>query len=426
MKTSRRGFLSAAAAAGTWALARSASAEPAGRGLKLGLIGAGWYGMVDAKAALKAGGVEIAAVSDVDSQHLVTSAEELEKLQGKRPLTFKHHEELLDCKGLDAVIIGTPPQWHALQLLAALDRGLDVYCEKPIAYDIREGRAMVDAVHKAGRIVQVGFQRRQSKAFRQVQQCIDSGALGRIVQVDAQIHYTAGTLDPTPQPPPRWLDWDLWCGPAPKIPYSPQVGHKNWRLEKTTGHGHLADWGIHWIDAVRMILRLPMPKRITAVGGLYALAGKITTPDTLAAQFEFDRCPVVWRHRIWGAEEYSPETSNGIFFFGEKGTIFSNDEKWVLIPKGKDSPREEHVAKSDQGLAHMADFLDAVRTRRQPSCLIDDAFRSTATVKLGMISYETGSTVDWDEAHEQIPGNEPAAKLLKRPYRAPWKHPYQG
>jgi hypothetical protein len=100
MKTSRRGFLSAAAAAGTWALARPASGEPPKRGLKLGVIGVGWYGMVDAKAALKAGGVEIAAVSDVDSQHLVNSAGELEKLQGKRPLAFKHYEELLDSKGL--------------------------------------------------------------------------------------------------------------------------------------------------------------------------------------------------------------------------------------------------------------------------------------------------------------------------------------
>jgi predicted dehydrogenase len=311
-------------------------------------------------------------------------------------------------------------------LLAALQRGLDVYCEKPIAYDIREGQAMVDAVHKAGRIVQIGFQRRQSKAFRQVQQVIDSGELGRIVQVDAQIHYTAGTLDPTPQPPPPSLDWDLWCGPAPKIPYSPQVGHMNWRLEKTTGHGHLADWGIHLIDAVRTILRLPMPKRITAAGGLYELKGKITTPDTLTVQFEFDRCPVVWRHRLWGAEEYSPETSNGVFFFGTKGTIFCNEEKWVLLRKGKGGQREEHEAKSDHGLDHMVDFLDAVRTRRQPTCLIDDAFRSTATVKLGMISYETGSAVHWDEARQQIPGNEVAVKLLQRPYRAPWKHPYQG
>jgi len=427
MQTSRRGFLNAAAAAGTWALARSAPGGPARPTLNLGVIGVGWYGMVDAKAALKAGGVQIAAVCDVDSQHLVNSADDLEKLQGRRPYTFKHYEELLGLKDLDAVIIGTPPQWHALQLLAALDRGLDVYCEKPLAYDIREGRAMVDAVHKAGRIVQIGFQRRQSKAFRQVQQCIDSGELGRIVQVDAQIHYTAGTKDPTPQAPPAALDWDLWCGPGPKIPYSPQVGHVNWRLEKTSGHGHLVDWGIHLIDACRTILGLATPTQVTAAGGLYYLKGKITTPDTLSVHFEFDRAPLVWRHRIWGAEEYNPETGNGIFFYGDKATVFAGDGKWVVLPRGKGAERKAPAfekAEADLGLLHVEDFLRAVRTRRPPTCLIDDAFRSTATVQLAMIAYETASTIRWDAASEHIPGNPAAAQLLKRAYRPPWKHPF--
>ena len=129
--------------------------------LKMGLIGCGWYGMVDAKAALEAGRVEFVAICDVDSEHLEQSAAELEKAQGKRPKTFKQYADLLKVPELEAVIIGTPPHWHALQLIASLERGLDVYCEKPLAYDVREGRAMVDAVKKSGRIVQVGFQRRQ-------------------------------------------------------------------------------------------------------------------------------------------------------------------------------------------------------------------------------------------------------------------------
>ncbi len=113
------------------------------------------------------------------------------------------YEELLDLKGLDAVIIATPPHWHALQFIAALQRGLDVYCEKPLAYDIREGQAMVEAAARHGRVVQIGFQRRQSKAFAAVKRLIDSGAAGKIVQVDAQIHYTAGLKDPSPAGPAR-------------------------------------------------------------------------------------------------------------------------------------------------------------------------------------------------------------------------------
>ena len=420
----RRAFL-ATAAATTAALARSVHAAAENRKLKMGVLGVGWYGMVDAKAALRVGGVDVTAICDADSEHLKKNAAELEKLQGTRPKTFKRYQDLLD-EDLDCVVIGTPPHWHALMLIAALEKGLDVYCEKPVAYDVREGRAMVEAVKKSDRVVQVGFQRRQSKAFEEVREFIDAGEAGRIVQVDAQIHYRAGTKDPTPQDPPASLDWDLWCGPGPKIPYSPQVGHFNWRLEKTSGHGHLVDWGIHLIDSVRMTLGLGMPNEIMAAGGLYYLEGKITTPDTLTVHFEFDRCPVVWRHRLWGAEEYTPEANNGIFFFGDKATIFSTDRKWVVIPNGKPKERVEHEAKSDLGTDHMADFLEAVRTRRQPDCTIEEGYRSTATVQLGMIAYETESTVRWDESSEQIIDNPPAATLLKRPYRQPYEHPYRG
>jgi predicted dehydrogenase len=204
------------------------------------------------------------------------------------------------------------------------------------------------------------------------------------------------------------------------------VGHVRWRLEKTTGHGHLVDWGIHLVDAVRVILGESVPRQVTAAGGLYYLKDKITTPDTLMVHFEFERCPLVWRHRIWGAEEYAPEANNGLFFFGDKATVFATDGRWVVIPNGKAADRKEFKTVSNAGLAHMADFLQAVRSRKQPSCLIEDAFQSTTTVQLGMIAYESGSTVRWDAASEQIPGNPAAAALLKRDYRGPWTHPYRG
>jgi len=398
-------------------------AEP-DRKLKLGLIGCGWYGMVDLQAAFQVGGVEVIALCDADSEHLSQSAADVEKLQGKRPPTFKLYEELLQVPGLETLIIATPPHWHALQLIAALERGLDVYCEKPLSYDIREGRAMIEAVNKSGRIVQIGFQRRQSPAFQAVRQHIQAGNAGRIVCAEANIFYTAGTKDATPQAPPPSLDWDLWCGPAPKIPYSPQVGHMNWRLEKTTGHGHLVDWGIHLIDASRVILGEGMPKTVSAAGGLYYMNGKITTPDVLTAHFEFASCPLTWRHRIWGAEEYAPQLSNGIFFYGEKETIFATDDLWEVVPKGNAKEKQVNHVKADAGKLHMAEFLNAVRTRQQPGCLIDDAYRSTASVKLAMIAYDTGCRIAWDAQQEQITGNPAAARLLQREYRKPWKHPF--
>ena len=167
-----------------------------------------------------------------------------------------------------------------------------------------------------------------------------------------------------------------------------------------------------------------MPKRITADGGTYYLKGKITTPDTMTAYFEFDELPVVWRHRLWGATEYAPETNNGIFFYGEEGTVFASDRNWVVIPKAKNGERLEHEAPADLGALHMANFLAAVRSGEKLDCPIEDAAKSTGMVQLGMIAYETQSVVKWDEASEEILDNPEASKLLKREYRAPYKHPY--
>jgi len=327
---------------------------------------------------------------------------------------------------LDAVIIASPPHWHALHLIDVVDRGLDAYCEKPLAYDVRECRAMADAVTRSGRIVQIGFQRRHSPAFQAVREYLREGRAGKVICAEATINYTAQTKDPTPQAPPASLDWDLWCGPAPLIPYSPQVAHRNWRLEQTTGHGHLVDWGIHLIDAARMILGEGLPTSVAATGGLYGLRGTITTPDVLTAHFEFPTCPLTWRHRLWGAEEYTPEVSNGIMLFAEKETIFVTDDRWVTIPKGRSAERRVNEARADIGMLAMAEFLEAVRTRRAPGCPVEEGLRSTTAVKLAMIAYETGTRVSWDGSREQIVGNAEAARLLKRDYRAPWVHPHRG
>ena len=418
----RRQFLSVAAAGTVYAANVTMGAET-NRKLRLGLIGCGGYGMTNVQAAFKCGGVEVGAICDVDSQHLQNAADRITKLQGTRPVTYKNYQDLLNSEKLDAVIIATPPHWHALQFLAALEKGLDIYCEKPLAYDIREGRAMVDAAIRSKSIVQIGFQRRQSACFQQARNYIQEGKAGRIVQVDVQIHYTAGILDTTPQSPPASLDWDVWCGPAPKLPYCPQIGHVAWRLEKEYGHGHLVDWGIHLIDATRWILGESMPHTIQAAGGNYFLKDKITTPDTLTVQFDFATCPVIWKHRIWGAAEYAPEVENGIFFYGDKETVFVTDNRLITIPRDRKLERKTTQIQTDMGTKQVANFLDCVRTRQQPFCPITDAFQSTTTVQLGAISYETNSLVKWDQKAESITNNHAAAALLKRNYRSPWKHP---
>jgi len=396
------------------------------RKIKIGLIGAGWYGMVVAKAALKVGGVELVAVCDVDTEHLKSSTAELESLQGNRPKEFKDYRELVDMKGLEAVIIGTPPQWHALQFVAACEKGLDIFCEKPLAYDVEEGKAMIKAVEKAGNIVQIGFQRRQSAAFQKAKELIQDGTTGKIHQVGAQIHYVPVHEDTSIQDPPPSLDWDTWCGPAPKLPYRPSIAHKAWRLEKEYGNGHLVDWGIHHIDIIRTIMGMEIPELFQTNGSLEILKGKITTPDTLNATMFFDECPVIWQHRLWGTGDLNPQFNNGVFFYGEKATLFASDNKLVLLPAGRNqSLQEMDIPTPDMQEKHVADFIDAVKAKdkRLLSCTTEDAWKSTTTVQLATAAYYTGSEVKWDAAAKTVTNNPAAAKLLARPYRNGYQRP---
>jgi predicted dehydrogenase len=396
------------------------------RKLRIGLIGAGWYGMVITTAALKAGGVEVIGICDVDSDHLSNSAAEVEKMQGTKPRTFKYYQDLLDMKGLEAVFIGTIPHWHALQFIAACEKKLDIYCEKPLAYDVMEGIAMVNAWKKAGNIVQLGFQRRQSQAFMKAKELIENGTIGNVHQIVAQIHYNPGPQDTKIQPPPAALDWEEWCGPAPKLDYRPSIAHRSWRLEKEYGNGHLVDWGIHHIDIIRKIMGEGMPREFNSTGGIFSLKDQITSPDTLTAHMAFKKAPVIWQHRLWGNGDVTREFNNGIFFYGDKGTLFAEDNKVVVFPAGRNAQRQDiSIPTPMMQDNHVINFLDAVRKkdRNLISCDPEDAFRSSATVQLATIAYNTGTVVKWDEEKKEIIGNPVATALLKREYRGRYIHP---
>jgi predicted dehydrogenase len=310
--------------------------------------------------------------------------------------------------------------------IAACEKGLDIYCEKPLAYDIQEGLAMVKAAQKAGNIVQIGFQRRQSAAFRKAKELIEGGAIGDIHQIGAQINYIPANQDTTIQAPPASLDWEEWCGPAPKLEYRPNIGHKAWRLEKQYGNGHLVDWGIHLIDGIRLIMDEAMPVEYYTRGGIFEWKNKITTPDTLTANLAFRKAPVVWQHRLWGNGDPNREFNNGIIFHGSKASLFTSDSKIFLYPAGKDAKVEElPVPNAAMQENHMENFLNAVRSRDKSSICSspENAFQSTATVQLAMISYDTQSLVKWDSAKNEIVDNKAASLLLKRDYRGKYKHP---
>jgi predicted dehydrogenase len=285
---------------------------------------------------------------------------------------------------------------------------------------------MVDAASNAGNIVQIGFQRRQSNAYKKTKELIEAGTIGNVRQITAQIHYNPGPQDNKIQPPPASLDWDEWCGPAPKLDYRPNIGHKAWRLEKEYGNGHLVDWGVHHIDVIRKIMGEGMPEEFYTRGGIYEYKDKLTTPDTLTANMAFKKAPVVWQHRLWGTGDAVREFNNGIFFYGEKGSLFAEDSRVTIFPVGRDAKKEQLQFPAEMMQENQVkSFLDAVRSKDRSllESTPEDAFQSTATVQLAMISYYTGTLVKWDQQKNEIIGNPDASKLLKREYRGKYIHP---
>ena len=390
------------------------------------MIGCGWYGIKLAKAVMGIEGFNLVSLCDIDSEHLKSVANEIEQKQGSRPKAYIDYQELLEKDDLHAVIIATQPHWHALQFIAACEKGLDIYCCKPLAYDIHEGLAMIKAAKEADNIVQIGFMQRSNVVGDKIRSLIKEGRLGNIHQIGAQIHYNPNPGDPTIQDPPPSLDWETWCGPAPKLPYRPSIGHFNWRLEKEYGNGHLVDWGIHYIDYLRKTMDFGTPLSVHATGDIVAHKGQITTPDTLHVRMDFDTYPLIWQHRMWGAGDLHPEFNSGYTFYGDEATMYGDFKRLIIQPKGKgkDSERIDIPTPGVLG-KDLTNFLEAVKSRDKTHvlCPIEDGFQSTAAVQLAMISYYTQSKVEWDPEKKTITNNEQAAKLLARPYRGPYRRP---
>ncbi len=394
--------------------------------VNIGLIGCGWYGIKLARAVMGIDGFALVSLCDIDSAHLKEVADEVEKDSGSRPKGYKDYQALLDNDDLQAVIIATPPHWHALQFIAACEKGLDIYCCKPLAYDVHEGLAMITAAEKTDNIVQIGFMQRSNIVGDKIRSLIKEGRLGNLHQIGAQIHYNPNPGDPTIQDPPPSLDWETWCGPAPKLPYRPSIGHFNWRLEKEYGNGHLVDWGIHYIDYLRMVMDLGTPVSVQSTGGIVVHKGKITTPDTLHVRMDFDTCPIIWKHRMWGAGDLHPEFNSGYTFYGDEATMYGDFKRLIIQPKGKGKEREIIEVPTPGVMANdLETFLEAVQTRDKSHilCPIEDGFQSTSAVQLAMISYYTKNKVEWDQDKMTIPDNEEAARLLARPYRGDYERP---
>ncbi len=433
----RRSFIHTAASVSLLAQAPYILAQKPGRKWRIALIGSGWWGKNILKQALASGQCEVVALCDADSMALEVAVEQVNELSGDKPKRYKDYRELLEKEKPDIVIIATPDHWHALQTIAALKYGSHVFVEKPTGHTVNESRAMLKAAQDSGRVVQVGLHRRVGPHHVNAMKFLKSGAVGEVGMVRIFAHGGGGREQPQRNSePPESLDWDLWCGPAPKRPFNGKLHPGGWRNFLDYANGTLGDWGVHWLDQVLMWTDEKYPKRVYSTGGRHIAGAAVLNdreqtsdaPDHQVAVYDFEKFTCVWEHRRF-AENSAEKHKIGAYFYGTKGTLHIGwQDGWTFHPS-RDSDKMLHEdSQLQQPDGHNLkilwdDFITAITDKKYPAAGIELAHRSSVLPLLGMISYKVGRSINWDGTKEQIIGDPSANALLSRPYRDPYTYP---
>ncbi len=408
------------------------------------LIGCGGMGSMNLKDFQTFPEVEIVALCDADQNQI---AKALSLVSGKPPRTERDYRRVLASRDVDVVIIATPDHWHALMCVEACQAGKDVYVEKPIATSPREARLMVQAARKHNRVVQVGIQQRSGSHFQRAVELVKTGAIGKVVYAEAWNHGRSpsqGIGRVAPTAPPAGLDWDMWLGPAPAVPYRKNIHPVAWRLFYDYGGGNLADWGVHLLDIIQWAIQADTPLSVHTSGGKYWTDDDRNTPDTLNAVYEYPGVMVNYTHMTHCNYGRSGRFY-GILFHGSDAALLLDRSGYEILPvatKHVDPAGEmfrgafddmigtgtyfvgarapERGATSLQHVPHIGDFLSCVRSRKRPAGDIEIGFNATLPCLLGNISYRVQQKVIWDAKSERITNYDPANALLTKNYRSPW------
>jgi len=400
--------------------------------ITIGFIGIGAMGSGNLDFAMRIPEAQPVAVCDVYRPHL-ERAEAAAREKGFQVKAVSDFREILADKSIDAVCISTPDHWHAYMTVEACKAGKDVYVEKPACKFVDEGRKMVEAARKYNRIVQAGTMQRSGGYFQKAAEIVKSGRLGVVTFCHAfQSGMTEqkGFGNPPDGDPPADLDWDLWLGPAPKVPFNPN----RWGVKAATyptfryfwdyAGGAMTDWGVHLIDPIHQCFGDPMPLAVSAMGSKFYVQDNTQTPDTMLATFYYENF----------LSSYESRTCNPLPMFGlgqgaatvihgTEATVFVNRSGCRLIPikKFKEPETwEKDRAMADMNVPHWRNFLECIRTRQKPISEIETCVRSSTVCLLANLSMRFRSRIDWDQYKWTCAQSEMQPNL-NATYREPWK-----
>ncbi len=443
---SRRRFLQAG---GTAALTAASWQRVLGANERVGLGFVG-YGLIGKRHLLDFQQLRDAHIAGVAEVHRGRLREALAQA-GAGVRGHRDFRRLLDDRAVQAVVLSTPDHWHALQTLLACAAGKDVYVEKPLSLFVREGRWMVEAARRHRRVVQVGTQQRSGPHYQRARELIRAGHIGRVhsVRMTAFRNVMPGFGAPPDGDPPADLDWDLWLGPAPARRYNRNRAIYHFRWFWDYSGGQMTNLGAHALDIVHWFLGTEAPRAVTSAGGRFSLRDNGETPDTQDSLFEYGTFTAAWSHREACG---GPRGGSPMEFCGPRGRLLISRAGFAVVPDlrippentvpqfagahpaggpqrvdrmGPPAPwteaREDRSGNArEQLLLHARNFLDCIRSRRQPAADLESAHRVATACHLANISLRLGRKIRWDARRETILDDAEAARWLERPYRAPW------
>jgi predicted dehydrogenase len=404
------------------ALGAAETVAPSNR-IVMGCIGVGGQGTNDMQAFLSNPDVQVVAVCDVDTNHRNAAGNIVnEKYDNRDCVTYNDFRELLARRDIDAVMVATPDHWHGLVTVTAAKAGKDIYCEKPLANTITEGRAMCEAVKRYGRVLQTGTQRRSFSGCRFACELVRNGRIGKLqtirVAVPEGYAIMGGSFEgvQSPMPVPKGFDYDMWLGPAPWALYTNGRCHFNFRWILDYSGGYITDWGAHFLDIAQWGNGSDLTGPIEIKGrGEFPKDGLYNTATSHYVEFKYAN----------GVKVISSATADskawGVRFEGTKGWLYVCDDIKAAHPDSLINevigPDEVHLAHSP---GHHRNFLDAVKTRGQTTAPAEVGHRTATICHLANITILTGRKLKWDPQREQIINDPEANRMLSRPMRSPW------
>ena len=418
----RRRFLELSAGTGLAAYATvAAAAQTPGpnESLVVGVMGVNGRGRSLAAGFAKQAGVEIGYVCDVDSGALGRGVDALKDLQKRVPVGVEDVRRVLDDPDVDILIVATPNHWHAPATIMACNANKHVYVEKPCSYTAEEGEWAVQAARKNDCVVTMGSQRRSRAPIIEAMEKLHQGEIGTIHYARTWYANRRTSIGQGKQvPPPEWLNYDLWQGPAPRRPFKDNLLHYNWHWHWHWGNGELGNNGIHALDLARWGMDVDFPTRVTSGGGRYRFDDDQETPDTQVVTLEYGDRAIMWEGL--SCSPLGPDgTGFGVSFHGDEGTMQVFDSGYRIFNMQRTQVAESSGPGADT--EHFDNFLSCIRNGGRPTADIAEAHKSTLMCHLGNIAQRTGHALDIDPTNGHILQDAEAAKLWGREYESGWQ-----